>query len=135
MIADVEALLAEMRSLVQRLPLPHPAWHRYVPEMHAVVMDAIAALDALAAAPGAHDELNRQVNGDAAYPADDAGGPTVAAARARLRELPIPQGEHPYLDEILLTLEASEAALAALAVAGGEAAFAEALQSLQETAS
>jgi hypothetical protein len=128
MTADVETLLAEMRSLVERLPLPHPAWHRYVPEMHAVVVDTLAALDALAAEPGTHEELRRQVDGDAAYPAGDAGGPTVAAARPRLRRLPIPEGEHPYFDEIWLTLEAAEAALAALAVAGGEAAFAEALR-------
>lgn len=135
MSGDVETVVAEMRSLVQRFPLPHPAWHRYVPEMHAVVIDAIAALDALAAASGAHEELHRQVGGEAASPAEDAGGPTIAAARRRLRELPIPSGEHPYLDEILLMLEAAEAALAALAVSGGESAFATALRSLRATAS
>ena len=121
---EADELLAEMRRLAERFPLPHPLWHRYVPQMHEVVHDLFTALDALALLPDAQVELMRQVEGGAEYPADDSGGPAVAAARARLRGLPIPQGEHPYVDEILVTLEAAEAALAALAVAGGEAAFA-----------
>jgi hypothetical protein len=125
-----DALLGELRTLLERLPLPHPLWHPYVSEMHEVVFDATAALDAVARFPQAHPELRLQVAGDADYPPDGAGGPALAAARARLRALPIPHGEHPYLDEILVALDAAEAALATLAAAGGESAFAAALARL-----
>ena len=123
-MSEAGSLLGELRPLIERLPLPHPLWHRYVPLMHEVVADATAALAALETLPAARAELRRQLEGDGDYPPDDAGGPAIAAARLRLRELPVPQGEHPYLDEILLALEAAEAVLAALAAAGGDGAFA-----------
>jgi hypothetical protein len=124
--ADAKGLLAELRTLVERMPLPHPVWHRYVPEMHAAVVVATAALDVLEQLPEAAAELRRQVEGDAAYPDDAAGGPAIAAARARLRAVPIPEGEHPYLGEIMLALEAAEAALATLAATAADSEFAEA---------
>jgi hypothetical protein len=126
--AHADEVLEQLAVLIERLPLPHSFWHRYVPEMHAVVVDARAALDALAGSPGAAGELHRQVQGEASYPEDLAGGPTIAAARARLRALPIPKGEHPYLDEILLALEAAEAALATLAAVEADETFAETLE-------
>ena len=121
-------LLAELRRLAERFPLPHPIWHRFVPEMHDVIRDLFVALDVIAVLPGARAELLRRVEGVARQPPDESGSPVIAAARARLRALPVPQGEHPYLDEILVTLEAAEAVLAALATADGEAAFARRLQ-------
>ncbi len=42
----------------------------------------------------------------------------VEAARARLDALPRPQGQHPYLDTIVPTLEAMEVALALLRPTG-----------------
>jgi hypothetical protein len=120
----VDELLAELRRLAERLPLPHPYWHPYTGEMHVVVRDLFAALDAIALVPPAQVELLRHVEGEAELPPPDAGGPNVAAARRRLRDLPVPQGEHPYLAEIVPTLEAAAAALAALTVPGGEQAFA-----------
>jgi hypothetical protein len=117
-------VIAEMRALVERFPVPDPRWHLYVPAVREVRRDLAVALDALAALPDAQAELLRHIDGVAPSPPADAGGPRIAAARARLRDLPTPLGHHPYLDEILVTLEAAEAALAALASAGGEAAFA-----------
>ncbi|HWJ45266.1 MAG TPA: hypothetical protein VNR63_07745 [Gaiellaceae bacterium] len=118
-------LLLELRRLAERFPLPHPRWHRYVPQMHAVIDDFGDALAAIAGIPEARQELLRLVESDADSPPAGAGGARVAAARERLRQLPLPEGEHPYVDEIRLTLEAAEAALAALAaVAGGDAALA-----------
>jgi hypothetical protein len=117
-------LLVEMRALVERFPVPDARWHLYVPAVRHVQRDLGAALDALDTLPDAQVELLRQVEGVAEYPPDHAGGPMLAAARARLRHLPVPRGEHPYLDEIVVTLEAAEAALASLASAAGEAAFA-----------
>jgi hypothetical protein len=119
-----DELLAELRRLAQRFPLPHPIWHRYVPEMHAVIRDLFVALEAVEDEPRVQAELRRRVDEDAADPPENAGGPTLAAARARLRNLPVPEGEHPYRDEIAVTLAAARALLGALAVAGGEAAFA-----------
>jgi hypothetical protein len=129
-VTPAAELLAELRALAERFPLPHRLWHRYVPQLHEAVVDLTAALDALAALPAAQDELLAQVEGEAELPAEDAGGATIAAARGRLRALPIPQGEHPYLDEILVTLEGAEAALAALATREGDRAFAAALERL-----
>lgn len=121
---DAGELLAELRRLAERFPLPQPSWHRYVPEMHAVVRDLFAAIDAVAALPAAQAELARLVEGESGSTDARAGGPQLAAARERLRGLPVPQGEHPYLDEIVVTLEAAEAVLGALGAAvGGEAAF------------
>jgi hypothetical protein len=120
----VDELLSELRRLAERLPLPHPFWHPYTGQMHVVVRDLFAAIDAIALLRPAQVELLRQVEGQAAAPPPDAGGPTVAAARRRLRELPRPDGQHPYLFEIVPTLEAAAAALAALTVPGGEEAFA-----------
>jgi len=117
-------VIAEMRALVERFPVPDPRWHLYVPAVRDVRRDLVVALDALATLPDAQAELLRYVDGVAVSPPADAGGPMLAAARARLRDLPTPVGHHPYVDEILVTLEASEAALAALASAEGEAAFA-----------
>jgi hypothetical protein len=121
--ADANDLLVELRRLAERFPLPHPLWHRYVPEMLVVVRDLFFALDAIATCPPAQRELLLHVEGEAASPPEDAGGPAIAAVRARLRDLPIPSGEHPYLDEIVVTLEAANAAFAALTVAGGDEAF------------
>ena len=93
--------------------------------MDAAVADLLVALDAIGTLPAAQAELARQIDGDADYPPDAAGGLTLMAARLRLRELPLPQGEHPFLDEIVDALDAAEAALPALAsVEGGDAAFA-----------
>ena len=119
-VDDAHELLAEMRRLAERFPVPHPLWHRYVPQMREVIADFRAAVVALESLPDAHDELLRQVEGTADDVAADAGGPALAAARERLRSLPVPEGEHPYIDEILVGLEAADAALAALAAAGGD---------------
>jgi hypothetical protein len=120
----VEELLSELRRLAERMPLPHPFWHPYTGQMHVVVRDLFAAIDAIALLPHAQVELLSHVEGRAEAPPPDAGGPTVAAARKRLRDLPLPDGQHPYLFEIVPTLEAAAAALAALTVPGGEQAFA-----------
>jgi len=120
--------LTEVRRLAERFPLPHPRWHGFVPEMHEVVRDLFVGLDAIATLPRLRAQLLRFVEDEAPAPAPDAGRPALAAARARLRDLPVPQGEHPYLDEIVVTLEAAELVLGALAAADGEAAFARLLQ-------
>lgn len=126
---DAGELIAEIRRLAERLPLPHPSWHRFVTEMHVVVRDLFVALDTVAVLPEAQAELAHRVGSHSDRPAADAGGPSVAAARERLRNLPVPEGEHPYLDEIRVALEAADELLCALAAGGGEAEFARRIQS------
>jgi len=110
--------------MTERFPVPHPLWHRYVPQMREVLADFRAAVVALESLPDAQHELVRQVGGTGDDVATDAGGPALAAARDRLRSLPVPEGEHPYIDEILVGLEAAGAALTALAATGGGDVFA-----------
>jgi hypothetical protein len=119
----VDELLDELRRIADRFPLPHPFWHRYVPQMREVVADFHAAVAAIESLPEAQHELSRRVEGVGEDVAPDAGGPELAAARQRLRSLPVPEGEHPYIDEILVGLEGADAALAALAVTNGGDAF------------
>ena len=116
-------LLDEIRRLARDFPLPHPRWHRHVPLMHAVVDDLTASIDAIAGSPAALASLEAVVAEDAAADAAPR-SPALAAAWARLNELPVPEGEHPYPDDIRLALEAARTTLAALArVPDGEALF------------
>lgn len=127
MSVDAEELVAELESLARELPVPHPSWHGFVPEMREMTASLLVATAAIRTLPEALEELARQVEGSAEYPPDDAGGAALAEARRQLRRLPLPAGQHPFLDEIVPTYEAAEAALAALAaVPGGEEAFLEA---------
>jgi hypothetical protein len=113
---DATALL---RELARRFPIPEPRWHRHVDAMLACRRDleqATRAIEADDAAARALDALVEQEALDvrAARP------PAVAAALERLDRLPVPEGEHPFLDEIVPTLHAMRAAL--LAVAASPAA-------------
>jgi hypothetical protein len=122
---EATELIAEIARLGARLPIPDASWHAYVAELRGMTADLQAAVAAIRVLPGADAELLRQIaeEGDGA---DGPGaGPALADARRRLRSVPVPAGEHPFLDEILPTLEGAEAVLAALAaVPGGDAAFA-----------
>lgn len=101
--------------------------------MHTVIADFSAAVEAIEQLPSARAELARRIDTDETSAPAEAGGPQLAAARARLRELPVPQGEHPYLDEILVTLEAADAVLTSLAsVSDGDAAFSRASARIAE---
>lgn len=124
-------LLEELRRLVTRFPIPHPSWHAHVPEILAVIRDLEAAIAALRTLPDAQAELLLLVEGQARPPQEEPSGEALAGAQGRLRALPIPAGEHPFLDEISVTIEAAEAALAALASSrGGRRAFAAARDQL-----
>jgi hypothetical protein len=127
---DATQLLEQVRQLARDFPLPHPRWHRFVPLMHEVIDDLTAALDAVASSPAALQELVDAVAGDLPEPFDPS-GPSLAGAQARLRDLPLPAGEHPYLDEIALALEGARAAIAVLmSFDDGEERFSEARRQL-----
>lgn len=129
-MTDAE-LLAHIRRLARDFPFPDSRWHAYVSLIQDVVDDLNAASDAIGASPRAATELARLIEQER-FPAVEPPGPALAAAGSRLRELPVPDGEHPYVDEIRLALEAAAAAIAALSsVPGGEQAFEAARRSLR----
>jgi hypothetical protein len=102
----------ELRALAAAFPVPEQRWHAHVPEMRACMRDFRAAIRALDADPRAQEELDRLLDGSP--PADAAPAP-VPEALARLDKLPAPEGEHPFVAEILPTLEAMRVVLHAVA--------------------
>jgi len=95
-VAEAE-LVETLRELLDACPFPsrwHPGWEAIAE----VFEDFRAAVRAL--------ELPADFVTDC-YEDEQA----VGAARKRLEALPRPEGQHPYLDAIVPTLEAMEAAL------------------------
>lgn len=100
--------LDELRRLCERLPVPEGTWHPGAAAIAAVRRDFEWALERCAARPEALT-LVGEVDFDPAGADRE-----LAAAWERLRALPLPEGRHPFLDEIVPALEAAEATLAAL---------------------
>lgn len=97
---------SDLRELAEQMPIPAEAWHPHVALMRRVRDDLLAGLDALERLPYGEARLLAAI--DAAAPALP--GTALAA-------LPVPEGEHPYLGEILSVLEAARAVQAALGAA------------------
>lgn len=111
---EADELLAELHRLCERLPVPQPGWHPYVDQITSCRADFEHAL-ALAAEQPAALELVAEFLDGTAEPAFEAGSPPeLIAAWRRLEALPLPSGQHPYLDEILPALEAHRLLLIAL---------------------
>jgi hypothetical protein len=109
-----------LRGLADAFPVPSPVWHAHVSELRACLADfaaAIAAIERDAAAAAALDRLIEAGRSPLERP-DGA----VGEALRRLDGLPCPEGEHPYVDEIVPTLEAMRFALAAVAASAPAAA-------------
>lgn len=108
-------LLSELRSLAEKLPLPQPSsGHPYIPQIVACRDDFLWALEAAEARPAALDVLADLIDGDAMAAIDPAASPELLEAWERLRALPLPQGQHPYLGEIMSALGALRLLLVAL---------------------
>jgi hypothetical protein len=110
-------LLAELRRLT-RLPVPQPVWYPYVPLIGACRHEFEQALALAAAHPDALDLLAALADGAAQLAFDPDASRELSAAWRRLEALPIPEGQHPYLDDILLALEALRLLLVALSHSG-----------------
>lgn len=113
-------------ALAAGFPVPNPSWHRYVPEMQACLADLRVALAACERRAEALELAASAVEGelDSGFDAEHA-PPALRDAYRRLGLLPVPAGEHPYLDEIVPALEALEALLVAISrVPAAAAAFA-----------
>jgi len=110
-------LYEAVAALAGAFPVPHPSWHGYVPEMRACLADLERALEVSEQAPETLALALRAVEGELEHGFDARhAGPGLAAAYRRLGTLPVPAGEHPFLDEIVPTLEAVEALLVAVSL-------------------
>lgn len=121
-VTDVPELLHELGRLCDRLPVPQESWHPYVPLIRACRADLERALELAAGRPEVAAMLAALVAGEATIDFDAGDSPELAAAYERLDNLPAPSGRHPYLDEILPTLEGLRLLLVALGRASRRAA-------------
>jgi hypothetical protein len=111
---EMSELFAELHGLCARLPVPQPSWHPYVSQIAACRSDFEQALALAAAQPAALERLTALLDGDAEPAFDGGASPELAAAWRRLEALPLPSGQHPYLDDIIPALEAYRLLLIAL---------------------
>lgn len=107
-------LLAELRRLCNRLPVPQPSWHPYVAQIAACRNDFEQALALAADSPPTLELVAALADGGTEPTFDEAASPALTIAWRRLEALPLPSGQHPYLDEILPALEAHRLLLVAL---------------------
>lgn len=112
--SSTSELLAELRRLCARLPVPQPSWHPYVAQIAACRDDFEQALALVADAPQTLELSAALVDGETELGFDEAASPELTAAWRRLEALPLPSGHHPYLAEILPALEAHRLLLVAL---------------------
>jgi hypothetical protein len=113
-VAGAVDVVAELRRLLARLPSPDARWHAHVPLITAVREDFAASIEAAAGRPAELELFEAMLAGEA-EPVFAAGAdPALEAAYERLQALPVPGGQHPFLDEILPALEAAELLLCAL---------------------
>ena len=115
---DTSELLGELRGLCARLPVPQPSWHPYVSRIAACRSDFEQALALASEQPAALERLAALLDGDTEPAFAGDASPGLVAAWQRLGALPLPSGQHPYLDEILPALDALRLLLIALSSTG-----------------
>ena len=111
---STRGLSLELHRLCERLPVPQPGWHPYVALIAACRQDFEDALALAGEHPQALDLVAALTHGTAEPAFDPAVSLDLTAAWRRLEALPIPDGQHPYLDDILPALEALRLLLVAL---------------------
>ncbi|HET8528389.1 MAG TPA: hypothetical protein VFL60_05725 [Gaiellaceae bacterium] len=99
-------MLAELRELAEAMPVPQPAWHPHVRLIVRVRDELLAGIDRLEALPDGEERAERLL-----------GVELEPQPGSALAELPVPEGEHPFLGEILAVLEAGRLVQTALAAA------------------
>ena len=107
-------LLTELRRLCARLPLPQPSWHPYVAQIAACRSDFERSLDLAIDWPKALELVAGLLESSSEPSFDEDTTPELSAAWQRLQTLPLPDGQHPYLDDILPALVAHRLLLVAL---------------------
>lgn len=103
-----------LRELAAAFPVPQPYWHAYVAEMRGCLRDFEAAISAIEADGPAARVLDQLVESAAPDPPVAIEPGPLADALGRLARLPAPDGEHPFIAEIIPTLRAMRAALLAV---------------------
>jgi hypothetical protein len=114
--ADQQELLDALWDLYERLPVPGSSWHAHAALIAGTRTDFKRALDGCAHHPKVLDLIGRALDGELDAALAPNANAELTAAYERFRTLPIPAGEHPFLDEILPTLEAVEATLVCLSL-------------------
>jgi hypothetical protein len=102
-------MIDDLLPLAERLPVPDAGWHPHAALIRAVRDELLADLERLRQLPDAEERLTSLLGVSLA--------PRPGSA---LAALPVPEGQHPYLDEILPALEAArlvQGALSAVTVA------------------
>lgn len=107
-------LLLELRRLCDQLPVPQPSWHPYVTQIADCRTDFEHSLELSAVRPEALELVATLVDGSVELDFGVNATPELTAAWQRLQALPLPSGQHPYLDDILPALEAHRLLLIAL---------------------
>lgn len=112
----MDELLAELRQLCLRFPIPEPGPHPhpYTDQIVACRDDFERALELAAAHPAALEYAAEHLDDDGGAPFDADASPELTAAWRRLEALPLPNAEHPLLDAILPALDAQRTLLVAL---------------------
>ena len=105
-VPTVERVIGEIRELAGAMPVPDASWHPHAALIRAVRDELLADLTRLEAQAGGEERLSSLLGAEVA--------PRPGSA---LAALPVPQGEHPYLGEILPVLEAARLVQAAVAAA------------------
>ena len=99
-------MIDDLLELAQRMPVPEGMWHPHAALIREVKDEFLADLERLRALPDAEERLTTLLDVD-----------LVPLPGSALAGLPLPEGQHPFLDEILPALEAARLAQAALAAA------------------
>jgi hypothetical protein len=111
---DTGAALDVLLEVCSRLPVPDPGWHPHARAIGAVRADFEHAVEIAQLVPEVLEEVARSIDADDLAALAPSAGPELRAAWARLEALPVPEGRHPFLDEIVAALEAAKVTLAAV---------------------
>ena len=109
---EPDEAVAVLRELGRAFPRPDPRWHPYVEEIRTCLRDLEAAVGALERDPAAAAALDDFIERDVRPVPSESDA--VRAAYARVDALPAPEGQHPFVAEILPSLDAMRVALAAV---------------------
>jgi hypothetical protein len=91
-------VIDDLRELVERMPVPGGDWHPHAATIRRFREDVLRDLDRLAADPAAAARLEALLDAVPDVPVD----------------VPVPEGEHPYLDEIRPVIEVARLVRATL---------------------
>jgi hypothetical protein len=110
----MDDLYLELRRLCERLPLPDASWHPFAGLIGQLRADMGVALDVCAERPALRSVLAEVVAGERSLVFDGGAERELTEAHRRLHALPMVEGRHPFIDEIVPTLEGAEALLVCL---------------------